>query len=272
MDNGSKQGFLLEDYRLFHLTSGQGFTTELHYHEFYKILFLIRGKGEYFIDGQRYLLRPGDIVLLPAGTVHKAALSPAEPYERVILYILPRYLEELSTVSTQLVEIFSHRPVLRSRDEGLIRQVLRLEAVLREDGFGKELLCRAEFQKLLILLGRNPGVSRKPIAPGDLRVQQILSFLDDHFTEELRIDDLAQRFFLSKYHMMRLFREETGVTIHQYITQKRLTMARTLLASGVNATESCYRSGFGSYSSFTRAANKLLGATPTGRGMPEPEE
>ena len=72
--------------------------------------------------------------------------------------------------------------------------------------------------------------------------------------------------------MMRLFREETGVTIHQYILHKRLMLARSYLASGMNATQSCYRSGFGSYSAFTRACARLLGRSPTGRATPEPDE
>ena len=271
MDDGSKRGFLVENYRLFHLHSPHGLTTEPHYHEFYKILFLLRGEGDYFIDSQRYRLRPGDIVLLPPGMVHKAAFSPEEGYERAILYLSRAFLSELSTGSSQIVEIFSHSPVLRPGDDRLTRQLSRLEVAIGEEGWGKELLCRSELTKLLILLGRCPASCRgpKPLAPRDPRIQQILLFLDGHITEEIRIDQLSQRFFMSKYHMMRLFREETGVTIHQYITQKRLILARSYLDAGLNATESCYRSGFGSYSSFTRASRKLLGYPPTGKGQEE---
>ena len=274
MDNGRKQGFLLEDYRLFHLSSPQGITTELHYHEFCKILLLIRGRGDYILEGRRYRLRPGDIVLLPPGTVHRAEMRPEEPYERIILYILPSFLEGLSTASSQLVEIFTHSPVLRPGDDRLTRLALKLERALETDGFGKDLLCQAELTRLLVHLARCPGLSPepKPLSPQDPRVGQLLAFLDDHFTEDVRIDDLAQRFFLSKYHMMRLFRQETGVTIHQYITQKRLLLARSYLASGRSATDSCYQSGFGSYSAFTRASRKLLGVTPTGKGQTEVEE
>jgi AraC-like DNA-binding protein len=64
---------------------------------------------------------------------------------------------------------------------------------------------------------------------------------------------------------MRQFRQETGTTVHLYITQKRLVKARELIDSGMRATEACYRCGWRSYSSFTRAYNKHLGTTPTGR-------
>ena len=65
--------------------------------------------------------------------------------------------------------------------------------------------------------------------------------------------------------MMRLFRQETGTTIHLYITQKRLMLAKDCIDSGMRATEACYRCGFRSYSSFTRACAKHFGTTPTGR-------
>ena len=274
MEGSRKQGFLLEDYRLFHLSSPGGVTTEPHYHEFFKILFLLGGSGYYFVDGHRYRLCPGDVVLLPAGMVHRPALNPEEGYERVILYLSRSYLEGLSTAFLQPVDIFSQGPILRPRNNRLTRQLSRLERAISEEGFGKDLLCQAELVKLLVLLGRCPenALSPEPLMPRNPRVRQLLAFLDDHFTEELSIDDLARQFFVSKYHMMRLFREETGVTIHQYILHKRLMLARSYLASGMNATQSCYRSGFGSYSAFTRACARLLGRSPTGRATPEPDE
>ena len=76
---------------------------------------------------------------------------------------------------------------------------------------------------------------------------------------------LAERFYSSKYHMMRLFRRETGETVYGYLTQKRLLKARELISGGMRAMESCYACGFHSYSSFTRAYGKYFGTTPTGR-------
>jgi AraC-like DNA-binding protein len=79
------------------------------------------------------------------------------------------------------------------------------------------------------------------------------------------MDALADTFYVSKYHMMRQFRQETGLTVYEYLTQRRLLHARDLIEKGSRATEACYRSGFRSYSSFTRAYAKIFGTTPTGR-------
>ena len=89
--------------------------------------------------------------------------------------------------------------------------------------------------------------------------------MDAHLAEDISIDALAEQVYLSKYHMMRLFRKETGITVHDYLTQRRLLLARDHIRAGLSATDACYRSGWRSYSSFTRAYAKQFGTTPTGR-------
>jgi len=96
-------------------------------------------------------------------------------------------------------------------------------------------------------------------------VVTIVRYLDRHLTEDICIEELSERFYLSKYHMMRLFRRETGTTIHGYLTERRLMLARELIRGGMSATDACFRSGWRSYSSFTRACAALFGTTPTGR-------
>ena len=97
------------------------------------------------------------------------------------------------------------------------------------------------------------------------KILDILRFLEANLAEDISIDDLAAQFFISKYHMMRRFREETGTSIHNYLSDKRLLAARDLIQSGLSATDACFRCGFRSYSAFSRAYGKLFGATPTGR-------
>ena len=59
-----KRGYLLEDFRLFHLRDASGIQTDYHYHEFCKLLVVYSGSGGYTVEGHRYLLKPGDLVLL----------------------------------------------------------------------------------------------------------------------------------------------------------------------------------------------------------------
>ena len=144
-----------------------------------------------------------------------------------------------------------------------------LEKELSGAEYGRILLSNGALLRLLVEIGRSQrredALNPNPVTPDDARVVEWMQYLDRHLNEDLDMDALAERFFISKFHMMRLFRQETGTTIHLYITQKRLVKARELMDSGMRATEACYRCGWRSYSSFTRAYGKHLGTTPTGR-------
>ena len=274
MSGHNKRGYLLENFRLFHLKSKGGTQVEYHYHEFCKILLLLQGSGGYYVDGQRYLLQSGDIVLLDAHSIHRPELDPEAPYERIILYISPEYLQRQSTSDSNLRSVFSGEKghVLRLTGEPrqkIFQLAAQLERDLDGNAFGREILSNAQLLRLLVEIGRNrenPESDRtSPVMPQNERILAILRYIDEHLSEDLDAEVIANAFFISKYHMMRQFRRETGTTVHLYITQKRLVKARELMDSGMRATEACYRCGWRSYSSFTRAYGKHLGTTPTGR-------
>ena len=270
--NYEKKGYLLEDFRLFHLQGAQGVKAEYHYHEFCKLLLLVSGTGGYSVEGQRYSLQPGDIVLVGSRAVHRPEFAPDAPYERIIVYIDPEFLRQRSTPDCDLLEIFSGKwgHVLRSsRSQRLLALATNLEQILSGQEFGRVILSSGALLALLVEIGREQTQedqrSPEPIAPGDSRILQLMTYLREHASEDLSIDALAEKFYMSKYHMMRLFREETGQSIYGYLTQQRLIHARALIAGGMRSTEAAFRCGFSTYSSFTRAYGKQFGATPTGR-------
>lgn len=273
MSNGNyeKKGYLLEDFRLFHLRGAQGVKAEYHYHEFCKLLLLVSGTGGYSVEGRRYALQPGDIVLVGSRAVHRPEFAPDAPYERIIVYIDPDFLRQQSTADCDLLDIFSGRQghVLRSgKQQWLLTLASALEQELSGQAFGRVILSTGALLRLLVEIGREQANSLQtpsPTVPGDTRIAQLMDYIRTHATEDLSIDALAEHFYMSKYHMMHLFRDETGQSIYGYLTQQRLIIARSLIAGGMRATEAAFRSGFATYSSFTRAYGKQFGATPTGR-------
>ncbi len=274
MTEYSKRGFLLENFRLFHLRSETAEIVDYHYHEFCKLLLLVSCQGSYFVEGHRYALSPGDIVLIGSRSVHKPELESGIPYERIILYVSPEYLQQMSAGNCDLLTLFSGEKghVLRPREsqrKKLFTLAHTLERDLESPGFGREVLSSASLLRLLVEIGRSMedtgSAILSPILPENRRILEIMDYLDQNLSEEVDIDRLAEQFYISKYHMMRLFRRETGSTIYTYLTQKRLMQARNLMDGGMRATEACYACGFHSYSSFTRAYGKYFGTTPTGR-------
>ena len=269
-----KKGYLLEDFRLFHLRGAQGVKAEYHYHEFCKLLLLISGSGGYSVEGQRYQLQPGDIVLVGSRAVHRPEFDPDAPYERVIIYISPAFLQRASTADCDLMALFSgemghvYRP--RGAMAGRVAdRAASLERDLRGGGYGSEILSSGLLLRLLVEIGREVrqggGIPAEPDQPADPRIAQIQGFIREHLEEDLTVDRIAEAAYLSKFHLMRLFREHTGLSIHQYLSQQRLLAAREQIRQGVAATDAAFRCGFGSYSTFTRAYAKYFGTTPTGR-------
>lgn len=280
MEQHKKRGYLQENFRLFHLRTQGDEKVEYHYHEFCKLLFLVSGSGGYVVDGQRYLLQPGDVVLVGSRCVHCPELDGQQPYERVILYISPDFLQQQGAADCDLLEIFSghNAHVLRLKENArlkLYKQVSRLEEALSGEEYGRTLLSTAALLRLLVLLGRfqRQEEVQQPhtVTPQKGLVLKLMRYIDEHLTEDLDIDRLAERFFVSKYHMMRLFRQETGFTVHSYLLRRRLLHARGLIEGGMRATEASAQAGFHSYSSFTRAYGKYYGTTPTGRRDPARE-
>ena len=113
------RGYLLDDYRLFHLSEPQQGRIEYHYHEFCKLLLLRSGSGGYWVDGQRYTLQAGDAVLIGSHCVHRPDFEANVPYERIIIYISPEFLRRESAEDCDLEEIFSgtRGHILRMEEE-----------------------------------------------------------------------------------------------------------------------------------------------------------
>ena len=269
-----KRGYLLEDFRLFHLKDHRGANMDYHYHEFYKLTFFLAGNGSYIVEGRHYQLQPGDIILVGSRCVHKPQLDAGIIYERIILYISPEFLRGNSTENYSLEGVFSGSKghVLRPTEDFKRRILMlfsQLESEMGGQSPGRIILAKSVLLRILVEIGRELNKSEVqlpgPVVPKDGKVLEILRYLENNLTEDISIDELASRFYISKYHMMRRFREETGTSIHTYLSDKRLILARELIQNGVSATDACFQSGFRSYSAFSRAYGKLFGVTPTGR-------
>ena len=267
--NYVQRGYLHEDFRLFHLRGAMEESVDWHYHTFHKIIEFLGGESGYGVEGKQYLLQPGDLVLVPQGCIHRPEAEPNAPYERRILYLSPEFLRRAGG-SCDLAACFDRareefRFVVHPADGTGGAQLAVLEAAEREEAFGRELLAQSLLFQFLIGLNRamagNTLQYAKPAAY-DRKIESILRYLSEHLTEPVSIDDLAARFFVSKYHMMRQFRAQTGYTIHGYLTGKRLMRARAMIAAGTPVLQASEESGFGDYSAFLRAYRKQFGAAP----------
>ena len=109
--------------------------------------------------------------------------------------------------------------------------------------------------QILVLLNRlaRQATQESPRQSQDSVVYYILSYINEHYNEDLSLDFLANEFFISKDHLSREFSRVVGTSVHRYIVQKRLIMARQMMAAGTSTSEVSQLCGFGDYSNFYRA-------------------
>lgn len=99
----------------------------------------------------------------------------------------------------------------------------------------------------------------------------IITYLNEHFTEPITLEALAERFFISKNYLNRVFRKATGTTVMDYLIRKRVTYVQQLLINGIPATQAAALAGFGDYTCFYRAYVKRFGHAPSlDRGQTKP--
>lgn len=269
-----ERGYLTENFRLFHLKDRPNMDFDWHYHTFHKIIVFLAGSGHYAIEGERYPLHPGDMIFVGRGCVHRPEITDKEDYERYILYISPEYLKSIGG-ETNLETCFDRtreqfRFVARPKKKyGEILQLLtELEQRSGGEGFGQALLMQSVFLRFLITVTRAVEESRLDYVAAtatDEKTVAILQYLSEHLAEQNSVEELSRRFAVSKYHMMRRFKEATGTTIHSYLSSKRLLLARELILQGRSASAACYDCGFQDYSAFSRAYKKLFGTSPRGK-------
>ena len=267
--NLEKTGYLKEDFRLFHINDQTKKDFSYHYHDFHKIIVFISGKVTYHIEGKAYHLKPRDILLVSQGAIHKPEIDPSVPYERYIFWIRDDLsCQELNTcfqkANDRRFNLVRADSALQERLKDLLPEI---EQTLQNKHFGDTVLRNALFTQFMIYINRiflrTSSSPDKKTYSSDTQVEQLLKYINRNLSENLSIDQLANRFFFSKYHMMRKFKNETGYTIHNYITSKRLLMARSLISQGMPVMKAAQASGFHDYTTFVRAYKKQFGKAPS---------
>ena len=236
----------------------------LHHHDFYEIYFFLSGSVQYNVESRSYLLTPGDVLLISPMELHQPMFgTDHRVYERIVLWIDKRFLEELSIGDQNLTACFDssvqgHTNLLRP--EGVSRQFLSflLEQLIAETASQdpyQEIASLSYLVQVLVSLNRLYHVARQEeFAPtSESAVYNVLGYINDHYAEDLSLDHLANRFFISKYHLAREFQRLVGTSVHRYIVQKRLVMAKQMLSEGKPSSEVYQQCGFGDYSNFYRA-------------------
>ena len=259
-----KQGYLTREFKIFHIKDKTDKTFDFHYHDFYKIIVFIKGDVVYSIEGKNYELRPMDIVLVGKNEIHRPIINPEVDYERIVLYLSQSFLiKEPALLEAFNAEKSSHTNVMRVSDLDFSRLKDALEASFKHmnsSEFAGELKGKTDLYKALLILNEsvhNNGLLFEGRVSYDKRILEVCDYINSHIKEDLSVEALCNKFYISKYYFMHKFKEYTGVTVHSYILEKRILYVSKLVDGGSKVTAACAEAGFKDYSTYLRARKRL---------------
>jgi AraC-like DNA-binding protein/quercetin dioxygenase-like cupin family protein len=255
------------------VTYSRSINVKDHVHAAYEIYLLVSGRTTAYVEGASFTLRPGDLLVVNRRELHRFIYRTDSPMDRIKLYFVPEYIVSYQPTSYGMLDFLERRRMGESnllRAEivvklGILELVKALESTANENLADTPLLLRAQFLQLIVLLNRafrKSGVLMAQTGAHQDRILVTLAYLNEHLAEPIVLDRLAEVACISKYHLCRVFRSNTGFTVHEYVLHKRIQWAKELLLEGRSALETCHLVGFNDYSNFYRNFKMITKVTP----------
>lgn len=251
----------------FRLSAAKTYTAEpdttafkMHTHDRYEIYCFLAGDAKYFVEGSIYSLKPGDILIIKKAEAHSLLIGTPAPYERIVVNFDPEALLEENPA--EALDFIDRKPLGQDNRYAFALYGEKPWRIYLENMCAAE--DAAERRLYLTVLLRELRKCRP--SPSTDTVQDdmadVLAYINSHLASPLSLDGLCSRFFLSKSRLNRSFKRITGSTVWEYITAKRLLLAKELLQSGMLPTAVWLQCGFGDYSVFFRAYKQHFHRSP----------
>jgi AraC-like DNA-binding protein len=256
------------------------FTGYYHWHQCCEILLVHEGKGNIIVNQKTYDMRPGRLFFFQPYQLHRvtADVSQCTPYTRTLLffdpYIFDKVLHSFPQHHTKLLTLWRNQSAQTVID--LMPQMDYLSHIFAKYSKRTSVhtpLEREEDTSMLmlhileaILFARDEHAAidtyseqYRPFSYSE----QVMNWIDQHYAEEIHLNDIAQSLHLSKYYLSRLFQRETGGSLSEYIIARRIKQAcRLLYMTTLSVEHIAVNVGYPNTSYFIRIFKKVMGTTP----------
>lgn len=247
---------------------------QFHSHAFYEIYYFHEGRCTYLIGDSVFTLKPGDLLLMNGLTLHCPNVEPDSRYVRSILHFDPAWIcKGLSeTAKSILLDPFeslrNHRMTLtganRDEFEGMLADIHRLSASTA--AFRQERMT-LRIQEMMYVIAdwcQDAVQDQDSISEKERHVQHVVSFVEEHYMQDLTLEQIARDMHITKHYLSSLFKEVTGTTVFKYLYHRRINQAKILLRlhPHLSITEISQAAGFKHLAHFSRMFKAMVGTTP----------
>ncbi len=247
---------------------------DTHWHTDLEIIVPVENWYDVMVEGKAYHLMPDDILIIPSGALH--SLTAPDSGTRFI------YLFDISSIAS--IHGFSELSTLlasplhitKAAFPHVYNDTYQTLMQICTEYFSKsplyELSVFSLLMNLFVMLGKNQLNSMNAFSNASSYKQQeyiskfnsVMEYIDEHFTEDFRLEDAAAATGFSKYYFSRLFKQYTGYTFCSYLMHLRIKAAEQLLEQpGLSIAEIAMRSGFPSIPTFNRVFRQQKHCSPT---------
>jgi AraC-like DNA-binding protein len=244
-----------------------------HTHPKHEIYYFHSGKCKYVIGGIVIDLQPGDLILMNGIREHGPIMDDSDTYVRTTILFdgaaLQRSLSgPIDVLAPFRLATFMHWRLaepLKSEWEEILARMHRFAA--KQDAVGAERLRLAFMEALLFVYERcaesESAALQRGLSGKERIVQRVMDYIDARYMEDLAIADIARGVPISRYYLMKVFKELTGMTVFAYLNRRRIDQAKVLLALGTySITDVSFMVGFKHVSHFSRNFKKITGMAP----------
>lgn len=268
----TRQYMVSKDFEIYYYNDNTLSPVKPHTHNYYEFYFFLEGDINMCIGDKSYGIKYADLVLIPPGTSHyPSILNEEKPYRRFVLWISQDYCNELMKLSkdygyimqyvhTTKNYIFHNDPIQFNAIQSMI---FRLIEEIKSERFAREAEISLQLNSLIIYLNRLVYEQNNRTYKIEKALYlNLCDYISEHLEEELTLEKLAGEFYVSKFYIAHAFKNNIGISIHQYIMKKRLQICKEAILGGGTISNIYRQYGFNDYSSFYRAFKKEYGMSP----------
>lgn len=264
-----------DSFNIWHARSEDGKDGNFHIHKVFEITFILTPSAECQIDNAVIYPKAGSLFVFNDMDLHRIRCPSDLPYERYVMYFTPESIEELCTEQTDLLRCFFCRTTpetsylpLSVSETRYIREYMDRIIEYRDHGdeYGADLMRKYAVCQLLIYINKiffSHYQIDMPRRHADYRrAYAAMRYIHENIAEDLTLENISAKMFVSKNHFCKLFADIVGCTPMKYVRQCRITKAKEYLCNGFSVDDTCRLTGFNNLSHFSYIFKKETGLSP----------